>query len=419
MNNRHITGIRRRKQKNKMFHDKKILLGVSGSIAAYKSAYLARLLIKEGALVKVVMTKSAINFVAPLTFSTISNHAVYTDFVSEGNWVNHVDYGLWADFMLIAPATANTIAKLANGICDNLLSGIYLSAKCPVFIAPAMDLDMYNHPATKKNLEILQSYGNEIIPVGKGHLASGLEGEGRMAEPDQILEYLKKKDSESAGIPSPLTGKRIVVNAGATREPIDPVRFITNHSTGKMGITLAEELEKAGGDVTLILGHSQLMPKSNQIKVIHVSTADEMYQASMQSIQHTDIFIGAAAVADFTPVFKGKSKLKKKDIGLSLNLMATQDILKSLGEHKKKNQLLIGFAMETDNPIDNAKGKILSKNLDFIVLNNLNDKGAGFGTETNKITIIDRSNKITNFELKPKQETAKDIVEYLIKYMHA
>jgi phosphopantothenoylcysteine decarboxylase / phosphopantothenate---cysteine ligase len=402
-----------------MLHEKKILLGVCGSIAAYKSAFLARLLIKEGAELRVVMTNSATGFISPLTFSTISNYPVHTDFISEDNWVNHVDYAMWADIMLIAPATANTIAKLANGISDNLLSGIFLSAKCPVLLAPAMDLDMYNHPATQKNLKILKSYGNEIIPVGTGALASGLEGEGRMAEPEQILDYLKKKELKLSLKAGPLTGKKIIVNAGATREPIDPVRFLSNPSTGKMGIAIAEELTQAGGEVTLILGHSQLKPVNEQIKIINVSTAEEMYHACMRAFQNADIFIGAAAVADFTPAVVEKSKMKKLGTGLTLDLVATQDILKSLGSQKKEGQILIGFAMETDNAIENAKGKLVNKNLDFIILNNLNEKGAGFGTETNKIAIIENGNKITPFELKPKQETAKDIVEYLINYMHA
>ena len=406
-----------------MFTGKKILLGICGSIAAYKAAFLTRLLVKAGADVQVVMTSAASTFIAPLTLSTLSKNPVYSIFENEetGEWTNHVKLGFEHDLFLIAPATANTLAKMANGICDNLLLTTYLSAKCPVIVAPAMDLDMWKHTATQNNIQTLQDYGVHVIPVESGELASGLTGAGRMAEPEQIVAYLEsfqqtKKKTKVESLP--LQGKRALITAGPTYEPIDPVRFIGNRSTGKMGICIAEELANQGADVHLVLGPSKLNA-SNNVKVSHVKTASEMYEAVISNTKDSDIIIMAAAVADYTPKEKSAEKIKKSNGMLDLDLIQTKDILKTVGSSKTNDQILVGFALETNNEIENAKRKLESKNLDFIVLNSLRNKGAGFGTSTNQITVLNRENNITNFELKPKELVATDIVDYLIKYIDA
>ncbi len=390
-------------------NNKRIVLGISGSIAAYKAAFLTRLLIKSGAEVKVLMTPSATAFISPLTLSTLSKNEVHIDVVSDKSWNNHVEMGLWADAMIIAPATANTLAKLANGICDNIVSAVYLSARCPVFIAPAMDVDMWHHPSTQENLKRLQSYSNTIIPVNKGELASGLYGEGRMAEPEEIITFLngffsKKQD---------LIGKNVLVTAGPTFEPIDPVRFIGNHSSGKMGVAIAEELATRGATVHLVLGPSKLSPNHNNINVIRIMTAQEMYDKCVEIFPDCDAAIMAAAVADYKPSTVATTKIKKKKEDMSIHLSKTKDIAASLGKKKNKKQILVGFALETNNEIINAQSKLERKNFDFIVLNSLKDKGAGFNFDTNKITIIKKDNNIRKFELKSKKETAKDIVQEL------
>ena len=404
-----------------MLNGKKILLAVSGSIAAYKAALLIRLLVKSGADVRVIMTKSASDFISPLTLSTLSKNPCLIDFVKNenGEWNNHVELGLWADLMIIAPASANTIGKIANGICDNLLIATYLSCRCPVYIAPAMDGDMWNHPATKKNIDSLKSFGNIIIQPNSGELASGLFGEGRMEEPENILAFIEKKLSKNL----PLKGKKALVTAGPTYEAIDPVRFIGNHSSGKMGFAIAEELASKGADVTLISGPTHLSLINKNIKLIKIISADEMYNACIENFKKADITIMAAAVADYKPAEKSSNKIKKKDQNLELNLIPTKDILMELGKIKQKKQYLAGFALETDNELENAKIKLKKKNLDAIILNSLNDEGAGFSiigknkNATNKITIIDRNNKITNFDLKNKEEVAMDIVEHIIRHL--
>ncbi len=386
--------------------DKKILLGICGSIAAYKAAFLTRLLIKAGAEVQVLMTPAATGFISPLTLSTLSNRTVLTNISSEKTWNNHVELGLWADAMLIAPVTATTLAKMAHAICDNIIVATYLSARCPVFVAPAMDLDMWKHPATQDNIDRLNSFGNHLIPVEHGDLASGLIGDGRMAEPEHILQhlegfFLKKKT---------LSGKKALVTAGPTHEAIDPVRFIGNRSTGKMGIAIAESLAERGASVTLILGPSNFQPVHPNIKLIKIQTAAEMFQAAENLFKKTDIAVLSAAVADYRPMKTETSKIKKSNQNLSIELERTIDIAASLGKLKRKNQLIVGFALETDNELENAKSKLERKNFDFIVLNSLKDKGAGFAHDTNKITIIGRDNKIQHFELKSKKNVAEDIV---------
>lgn len=388
-----------------MLKGKKILLSICGSIAAYKSAFLCRLLIKEGAEVQILMTKSATSFITPLTLSTLSKRPVYTDVSSEESWNNHVDLGLWADAMLIAPTTATTLSKLATGNCDNIVVATYLSARCPVFFAPAMDLDMWVHPATQHNVTRLKSYGNHLIPVEHGELASGLVGNGRMAEPENIVEHLNHFFATEQSF----TGQKVLITAGPTYEPLDPVRFIGNHSSGKMGVSLAEKLASRGAKVTLVLGPSKLTP-SNAIDTIRVQTAQEMYEASHQHFEDCSVAILAAAVADYRPKNIADKKIKKKNDELFLELEKTQDIAASLGKIKKE-QLLIGFALETNNEIENAKKKIVRKNFDFIVLNSLQDKGAGFNHDTNKITIIHQDNKIRHFELKSKDAVAVDIID--------
>ena len=385
---------------------KKIVIGITGSIAAYKAAFLTRLLVKAGAEVQVLMTHAASQFISPLTLSTLSKRPVYTDVIGEDSWNNHVELGLWADYMIIAPTTATTLGKMANGICDNIIVAVYLSARCPVFFAPAMDLDMWHHPATQYNVQRLQSYGNLLIPVGRGELASGLQGDGRMAEPEDIVHTIA-----NFSLPAPsLTGKKILITAGPTYEPIDPVRFIGNRSSGKMGIALAEAAAKRGADVTLILGPSSLSTTISSIQVVKVQTAIEMHEAALHYFPTTDIGILAAAVADYRPKDPAQQKMKKKSDHLQLELVKNPDIAASLGLQKKKHQILIGFALETNNALENAKGKLKKKNLDIIVLNSLEDKGAGFNHDTNKISIISKDNKIRKFELKSKAAVAEDIL---------
>ena len=394
--------------------NKKILLGVSGSIAAYKATFLVRLLIKQGAQVKVIMTNAAKDFVTPLSLSTLSKNDVLSDIAKDDSWANHVALGRWADVMLIAPLSCNTLAKMATGLCDNLLMAVYLSATCPVIVAPAMDEDMWHHPTTKNNLQKLEVYHNKIIPVENGELASGLIGEGRMVEPEIIVKYLEdffiSKDE--------LKGKKILVTAGPTYEAIDPVRFIGNHSSGKMGIALAEELTKRGGDVTLVIGPSS-EKISSTIKVEKVTSAAEMYEACMVIFEKVDIAIMSAAVADYTPVAIANEKVKKKEEVFTIELTKTKDILKSLGEVKRKNQFLVGFALESTNEKAYALGKLKAKNADMMVLNSLKDKGAGFGINTNKITIFDKAENEYHFETKSKINVATDIVNTIIKLNNA
>lgn len=399
---------------------KKILLAVTGSIAAYKAAWLVRLFIKQGAEVKVVMTSSACDFITPLTLSTLSKNPVLTDLVDAKTeiWNNHVQLGLWADVMVVAPASANTIAKFASGICDNLITAVYLSARCKVAIAPAMDEDMLNHPSVQKNLSTLQAYGNLIIPVGEGELASGLVGPGRMAEPEAVAEFVSNI-LLAAGAKTQkkkLSGKRALVTAGPTYEAIDPVRFIGNHSSGKMGIAIAEALASQGAAVTLILGPSSFTPRHPGITVQQVTSAKEMYEATTAAFPGADISILSAAVADFTPEKVSENKIKKgSKPKMKLTLVRTKDILGTLGKSKKRNQLLVGFALETNNEVSHAKEKLRKKNLDFIVLNSLKDEGAGFKHDTNRISIIDRHEKVFHFPLKTKQEVATDIVNFILK----
>ncbi|HEY4194839.1 MAG TPA: bifunctional phosphopantothenoylcysteine decarboxylase/phosphopantothenate--cysteine ligase CoaBC [Mucilaginibacter sp.] len=390
-----------------MLEGKNIVLGICGSIAAYKSALLVRLLIKAGANVQVVMTPDATGFITPLTLSTLSKKPVLVEYskAETGEWNNHVELGLWADMMLIAPASANTLAKMAGGLSDNLLTAIYLSAKCPVYFAPAMDLDMWKHPATQQNIEQLQGYGNILIPPGNGELASGLFGEGRMAEPEEILSYLVNEIKKKL----PLTNYKILVTAGPTYEAIDPVRFIGNHSSGKMGFAIADQLAAMGADVILIAGPTAEKSHQQSIKRIDVTSAAEMLEACLQYFKSSKACIMCAAVADFTPVNVSAQKIKKQDTGLNIELKKTTDILSTLGAQKSKGQILVGFALETNNEEQNAVEKLQKKNLDFIVLNSLNDKGAGFKTDTNKITIIDHNLQKTTFDLKDKNEVAKDI----------
>lgn len=385
----------------------KVILGISGSIAAYKSAFLTRLLIKKGHEVQVLMTESATTFIAPLTLSTLSKRPVYSDVRSETGWNNHVELGLWADVLLIAPASANTLAKLANGLCDNILSAVYLSARCPVWVAPAMDVDMWQHPATQGNIRRLQEHGVQVIPVGHGELASGLVGDGRMAEPEDILTFIEQSATTSG---QRLSGKKALVTAGPTHEALDPVRFIGNYSTGKMGIAVAEALAREGAEVTLVLGPTDLKPQHPKIKTVSVQSAQQMYEACAQVFGETDITVLAAAVADYKPQQFSATKIKKKDDDLSLPLAKTIDIAATLGRQKKEGQLLVGFALETNDEEHFALAKMERKNFDFIVLNSLQDKGAGFGHETNKITIFHRNGLKKTFDLKSKTAVAQDIV---------
>lgn len=394
-----------------MLTNKKILIGVTGSIAAYKIPVLVRLLVKAGAEVKVIMTPASKSFVSPLTLATVSKSAVLSDMAENDSWANHVMLGRWADIFVVAPLSCNSLAKMANGLCDNLMQAVYLSATCPVVVAPAMDEDMWKHQSTKSNLQKLSSYGNLIIPVESGELASGLTGEGRMAEPETIVEWIrdffKKKDQ--------LKGKKALVSAGPTYEAIDPVRFIGNHSSGKMGIAIANELLYRGAEVTLILGPSN-QSADPAIKTIRVKSAAEMLDACLEAFAGKDITVMSAAVADYTPVTAADEKIKKSDASFSIELKKTTDILKELGDRKKKGQLLTGFALETNNEKEHALKKLASKNADMIVLNSLKDSGAGFGYDTNKITIFDKRGNEYNFGIKTKQEVAADIVNTIIQY---
>jgi phosphopantothenoylcysteine decarboxylase/phosphopantothenate--cysteine ligase len=398
-----------------MFQGKKILLGVTGSIAAYKSLLLVRLLIREGAEVRVIQTPASRDFVTPLSLATLSKNPVLSDLIAADTWTNHVELGRWADVMVIAPLSCNTLAKMAGGFCDNLLMATYLSATCPVILAPAMDEDMWRHPATHINLARVQSYGNEIIPVEKGELASGLFGDGRMAEPETILEYIRRM----LGNKQILKGKKALVTAGPTYEAIDPVRFIGNHSSGKMGVAIAQELAGRGADVQLVLGPSSLTIDTPGITVKKVTTAAEMYAACIKGFPGADIAILSAAVADYTPADPAPEKIKKNDGTLVLELHRTQDILKTLGGLKKPGQLLVGFALETGGGREYALGKLQSKNADYIVLNSLRDEGAGFGIDTNKITIFGKGGFEQSYDKKPKQQVARDIVDTVVNSMYA
>ena len=397
---------------------KKIVLGISGGIAAYKTASLVRLFIKAGAQVQVVMTPASKDFVTPLTLSTLSKNPVHSTFFneedSEAQWNNHVEIALWADIMIIAPATANTLSKMANGNCDNLLIATYLSAKCPVYFAPAMDLDMYKHPSTISSFNLLKQFGNTMIPAESGELASGLVGEGRMAEPETIVSFLEK-DLESK---LPLNNTIFLVTAGPTYEAIDPVRFIGNHSSGKMGFDIANCAANLGAKVILVSGPTHLKPKHSGVELIHVTSAEEMYIECHRHFESVNVAICAAAVADYKPKNVADQKIKKTELTFSIELEKTKDVLASLGKIKK-NQFLVGFALETENEIENAKLKIQKKNLDLIVLNSLNDKGAGFGKSTNKVTFIDNSFAIEPMDLKSKEEVAFDIINKIIKKIHA
>jgi phosphopantothenoylcysteine decarboxylase/phosphopantothenate--cysteine ligase len=397
---------------------KKVLIGVTGGIAAYKSALLVRQFIKYGAEVKVVMTPSAKDFVTPLTLSTLSKNEVFSSFYNEDDenakWNNHVDLGLWADLMVIAPATANTLSKMASGTSDNLLLATYLSAKCPIYFAPAMDLDMYKHPSSLNSFKTLQSFGNIMIPAGSGELASGLHGEGRMAEPEEVATFIEQHLTAS----TPLLNKKVIITAGPTYEAIDPVRFIGNHSSGKMGYELAKQAAKQGAKVILVSGPSSLNISDESVTLIRVNTAQQMYDAVHNYYDSVHVGIAAAAVSDYRPKVVADQKIKKAGEEMTIVLEKSPDILRSMGQ-KKKNQLLVGFALETENEIANAKKKLEKKNLDFIVLNSLNDKGAGFKKGTNKITIIDKAHNSKSFDLKSKAEVAKDIINEVIAKLNA
>jgi len=398
-----------------LLNNKKILIGVCGSIAAYKIATLVRLLKKAGAEVKIILTPAAKEFITPLTLATLSKNPVNIEFVKnkQGEWANHVELGLWADVFLIAPASANTLAKMAHGICDNLLLATYLSARCKVVIAPAMDLDMFQHPSTQHNLKTLQSFGYTIIEPTIGELASGLVGKGRMAEPEELkktlLHFFKKKEQ--------LANQTILVTAGPTYEAIDPVRFIGNHSSGKMGYALADEFADRGAKVILVAGPNSQSINNNNVKLIEVTSAEEMLTACKKHFANCQIAVFSAAVADYKPIKIAKNKIKKSDTSLTIELEKTPDILATLAKTKTKKQVIAGFALETDNELTNAKEKLKRKNLDLIVLNSLKNKGAGFKHNTNQITILDSKNKLINFKLKPKTEVAKDIVDYIVEYI--
>jgi phosphopantothenoylcysteine decarboxylase/phosphopantothenate--cysteine ligase len=396
-----------------MLKGKKILIGITGSIAAYKSAVLVRLLCKAGAKVKVIMTPNAKDFISPLTISTLSKNPVLYNLFDDGDWANHVMLGRWADIMLIAPLSCNTLSKMANGACDNLLMAVYLSATCPIVAAPAMDEDMWHHPSTAYNLQKISSYGNLIIPVNNGELASGLTGEGRMEEPEKIVQWLENYFIQNLI----LKGKKVLVTAGPTYEAIDPVRFIGNHSSGKMGIAVAEAFYNKGATVTLVLGPTAEKVIQG-IKVIHVTSAEEMYNVSQTEFAEADIAVMSAAVADYTPAEVAEQKIKKNDSTFTIKLIKTKDILLSLGQKKQPHQILIGFALETDNEKENALKKLTDKNADFIVLNSLNDKGAAFGYDTNKITIFDKEKNEYLFDVKSKKEVANDIVNMIINKLH-
>ena len=394
-----------------MLRGKHIILGVTGSIAAYKAATLTRLLVKEGVSVKVVMTPLAKEFITPLTMATLSKSPIMVDFYNpeNGDWNSHVDLGLWADLYLIAPASANTIGKMAGGIADNLLLTTYLSAKCPVMVAPAMDLDMYKHPATQRNLKVLQSFGNIIIEPESGELASGLIGKGRMEEPEKIVSFITDYFARQADF----KGKKVVVTAGPTYEKIDPVRFIGNYSSGKMGLAIAEELAGRGAEVVLVCGPVNLKTCHPAIRRVDVESAAQMYEVTSKEFVNSDVAVLSAAVADFTPKEKADHKIKRGKDDLLLELLPTKDIAAELGRIKTASQLLVGFALETNDEEVNALSKMQRKNLDMIVLNSLNDKGAGFSVDTNKVTILDKAGDKTVYELKTKVEVAKDIVDQI------
>lgn len=398
--------------------DKRILLGVTGSISAYKAALLVRLLVKAGSDVQVIMTESAQAFITPLTLSTLSKRPVLSTFVADdtGSWNNHVDLGLWADAFIVAPASAHTLARCATGLCDDLLTAIYLSARCPVFFAPAMDVDMYHHPTTVENLRRLKSFKNHIIEAAHGELASGLVGEGRLAEPETIVnvlsDYFSTNAAQSEGMKI-LAGKKIVITAGPTQEPIDPVRYISNHSTGKMGYAIANAFAKAGADVTLVSGPTALSTPDLRIRRVDVRSAQDMFEATQSYFANADVVVLNAAVADYTPAYPADRKIKKNDTLFSLELTKTTDIAATLGSQKQPGQLLMGFALETDNERENALKKLHRKNLDWIVLNSLRDSGAGFGHDTNKITVIDKDEQTHEFPLKSKEEVAQDLVNLI------
>ena len=394
-----------------MLEGKKVLLAVCGSIAAYKAAFFVRLLVKSGAEVKVIMTESAKDFITPLTLATLSKNPVLSSFYQNenGEWHNHVELGLWADLMIVAPVSANTLSKLANGAADNLLTAVYLSARCPVMVCPAMDLDMYQHPATRRNLKTLADYGNIIVDAESGELASGLTGEGRMAEPEHILEKVKSFFQQTQSF----VGKKVMMTSGPTHESIDPVRFIGNHSTGKMGKAIALELANRGAEVEFISGPAAHAPHHPLIRVTKVTSAEEMFEAAKAYFETSDIGIFTAAVADYKPETMVTSKLKKKEQALQITLVPNPDIASQLGAMKKKHQFTVGFALETDEEQVNARKKLESKNLDVIVLNSLNHEGAGFAHDTNKVSIFDRHNKEQHFELKSKVEVAKDLVDFI------
>jgi phosphopantothenoylcysteine decarboxylase/phosphopantothenate--cysteine ligase len=396
-----------------MLKARKILLGVSGSIAAYKSALLVRLLVKEGCEVKVILTGSAAGFITPLTLATLSRNPVITGMVKSdaGEWNNHVELGLWADAYVVAPASANTLAKCAAGLCDNMLTAVYLSARCPVFFAPAMDLDMYQHPATRRNLSTLLSFGNGIIPAQSGELASGLSGEGRMAEPEDIVSHLRTHFASGG----PLTGKTVLVTAGPTYEAIDPVRFVGNHSTGKMGYALARYAAERGAKVYLVSGPTHLTLDHPAVEVHRITSAQEMYEAAARYFSNSQLVILAAAVADYTPRSRADQKIKKKEAVFSLELEKTIDIAATLGQQKQAGQMVVGFALETENEQENALKKLRSKNMDLVILNSLRDDGAGFGHETNRVTIFDREGGSYRTDLLPKSEIAQKIVDRIIE----
>lgn len=398
-----------------MLQGKKILLGISGSIAAYKAALLVRLFVKAGAEVKVVMTPSAGSFITPLTLSTLSKNPVVSELSDNGVWSDHVHLGRWADCMVIAPLSCNTLSKMAHGACDNLLMAVYLSATCPVVVAPAMDEDMWKHPSTVANLDKIRSFGNRVIPVTRGELASGLFGDGRMAEPEAILDYLLAEVFTTGA----LSGKKALVTAGPTYEAIDPVRFVGNHSTGKMGISIAKALRARGAEVELVLGPVSADLQVPGIRVTRVQTAEEMYNACHMLFPQSDITVMSAAVADYTPREKSAEKIKKKQDEWTLSFVRTRDILKSLGAAKKQHQLLVGFALETTNEKEHALEKLHGKNADMIVLNSLNDPGAGFGHDTNKVTIFDREGNQYDFDTKSKEAVAGDIADLIIRKIHA
>lgn len=401
-----------------MLQGKNIIIGISGSIAAYKTITLVRLLIKEGAYVKVVMTPAAKEFASPLVLSTLSKNPVLIDLSTENSWANHVELGRWAHLMVIAPLSCNTLAKLAHGFCDNLLMAVYLSAVCPVVVAPAMDEDMWKHNTTKENLAKLISVANKIIPVDNGELASGLIGEGRMAEPEAILKFITDHFNEVENSKD-FTDKKILITAGPTYESIDPVRFIGNHSTGKMGIALAEEFTNRGASVTLVIGPTDQSIASTISKKISVTSAAEMYNACINEFPLSDIAIMSAAVADYTPIRISDQKIKKSESTFTIELQKTKDILEHLGSVKSANQFVVGFALETNNERQYALEKLTSKKADLIVMNSLNNEGAGFGVDTNKVTLFHTSGKEFDFALKSKKEVAKDIADVIKSYLHA